>query len=339
MRARRQRPLRLLRSFFPTSWQMRRRYRLPSEEAGQPYYIYYPSGLVPDRPWPELTFDAQGVAVTAEGYNPVTIAQYALYSHERVTRRADASRDAFLAQVRYLVERQRSDGSYEYDFAFPEYGVEPGFICAMAQGTAASALVRAFVLTGDRRYRDAAASAAEPLKKDVSRGGASFIRNGYVFFEEVASPNPCHILNGHLFASFGIYDLNRFGLMDAELRSLYERSAETLLRWLPFYEDRGWSYYQLAVRGENVRHLAHISYHQLHVAQLYVYAAMTGKPEFRAIARRWEGALRDPSTRARVWLDSARWLGEIAMERAGFGRRGPWRPIDGLVPDGRVANA
>jgi heparosan-N-sulfate-glucuronate 5-epimerase len=334
MARKRPRALRLLRSFFPTNWEMRRRYRLPSEEAGQAYYIYYPSGLALDRPWPELTFDAEGVAVTAEGYNPVTIAQYALYSHERMSRGVDGSHEAFRAQARYLAERQRADGSYVYDVRFPEYGVEPGFICAMAQGTAASVLVRAFAVTGDARYREAARRAAEPLKKDVSAGGAAFIRGGYAFFEEIASERPCHILNGHLFACFGIYDLARFGLADTQLRSVHERSMETLLRWLPRYEHRGWSYYHLAERDGGARHLAHISYHQLHVAQLYVYAVMTGRADFRATAARWENALRDVRTRASVWFDSAGWLGEIASERVGIRRRGPWRPLHGLAPEG-----
>ena len=320
--------MRLLLSFFPTTWAMQRRYRLPSADDQQPYYIYFPSGLVPDRPWPELTFDDNGVAVTAEGYNPVTIAQFALYAHERSLRGVAGSRDAFLAQVQYLTSRQRSDGAYPYDFGVPEYAIQPGFICAMAQGTAASALTRAFVMTGDTRYRDAAMCAVEPLKRDVSVGGATFMRDGYVFFEEAASPQGYHILNGHLFACFAIYDLGRFGLADAELRSLHERAIETLLRWLPYYEDRGWSYYHLAVRGGGNRHLAHISYHQLHVAQLYVYAAMTGRQDFRSIARRWEGALHDFGTRARVWLDSALWITETAYVRAGFGRRGAWRPMN-----------
>jgi len=168
----RQRPLALLRSFFPTDWRMRRRYRLPSNDSGQAYYIYYPSGLVPDRPWPEVRFDADGVAVAATGYNPVTISQYALYSHERALRGVPGSRETFLAQARYLRDAQRAGGTYPYAIGHWEYGVAPGFISAMAQGTAASALLRAYAITGDERYREAACAAAQPLKRDVRDGGA-----------------------------------------------------------------------------------------------------------------------------------------------------------------------
>lgn len=311
---------------------MKRRYRLPTSEAGQPYYIYYPSGLEPDRPWPEVSFDANGVATTVEGYNPVTVAQYALYSHERLSRDVPGSKEAFFSQAAYLRDAQRADGAYPYRTGYPEYDVQPGFLSAMAQGTAASALIRAFAVSGDSSYRDAALRALQPLKTDVRQGGASFLRDGETFFEEVASDRPCHILNGHLFAAFGIWDVARFGLADDELLSLHADAIETLARWLPYYDAGGWSYYQLAVRDGNVRHLAHMSYHQLHVAQLRVYAEMTGRPEFAATAERWNDALSDVRVRAGVWLDSAAWLVETTRARAGLARRGPWRPMNLPAP-------
>lgn len=319
--------LRVLASFFPIDWRMNRRYRLPSGELQQPYYIYYPSGLIPDRPWPEVRFDFDGVAVTSEGHNPVTIGQYALYSHERLLRNVSGSRDVFLAQSRFLRDHQREDGAYPYETASPEYRAESGFISAMAQGLAASVLARAFALTDDSSYRDAAIRALGPLKRDVKSGGASYIRNGEVFFEEVATDDPCHILNGHLFAAFGIYDLSRFDSVDGELEDLHRAAIKTLERWLPRYDVRGWSYYHLAVRDGDIRHLAHLAYHQLHIAQLNVYAAMTGVAGFASMAARWQRSLDDYKMRARVWLDSASWLMEVSSERAGLIRRGPWRPI------------
>lgn len=306
---------------------MKRRYRVPSADPGQPYYIYYPSGLELDRPWPEVSFGADGVVTTTQGRNPVTVAQYALYSHERSLRNVPGSEQAFVLQIRYLRDVQREDGAYTYASAAPEYLAPPGYLSAMAQGVAASALVRGYTSTGDTAYRDAAVNALKPLKLDVAGGGAAFLRDGSVFFEEVASAQPCHILNGHLFAAFGLWDVLRLGLGDAELRALHERSIETLLQWLPLYDASGWSYYQLAVRDANTRHLAHMSYHQLHIAQLRVYAAMTGHDAFASTANRWEAALGDLRARARVWLDSAAWLVETTRAHSGLSRRGPWRPI------------
>lgn len=327
MSADRRRQLRLLRSFFPFVWRMRRRYRVPSAEPSQPYYIYYPSGEKPDQPWTGVTFDERGVIVGRKGYNPVTIAQYALYSHERSLRNIPGSHDAFRAQIDYLVDNQRGDGAYVYDDPTPQYGITEQFTSAMAQGVAASALARAFIQTSELRYRDAAVRAIEPLKRDVCEGGVSYIRDGDVFFEELATEQPCHILNGHLFAAFGVWDLQRIGLADQELTDLHAAAIETLLRWLPHYEDGRWSYYQLAIRNKNTRHYAHISYHHLHIAQLHVYAVMTGREEFREVAHRWEQRLERPDVRARVWLDSAGWLFETFGDRVGLMRLTPWRPM------------
>jgi heparosan-N-sulfate-glucuronate 5-epimerase len=311
--------IRLLRSYFPTSFRIRRRYRLPTAERSQPYYIYYPGSGVVDEPWKRVTFDRDGVVVTPQGYNPVTVAQYALYSHERMVRNVAGSDDAFRANAEYLRVHQRDDGALSYSFALPKYGVERGFISAMAQGTAASVFARHFALTDDARWADAAVLALEPLKRDVAGGGCSFIRDGAVFFEEVATDQPVHILNGHLFAAFGVWDLARFGLADPALRALHDAAVETLRRWLPRFEDRGWSYYQLATRA-GARHYAHIIYHHLHIAQLQVYAAMTGVSAFAETARRWEEGLRRFDLKARVWLDSASWLTERARYRLGFHR-------------------
>lgn len=315
----------LIRSYFPTSFRMRRGYRLPTSEPAQPYYIYFPG--VPERPWRGVTLDVNGVVVTPKGYNPVTVSQYALYSHERMGRNVGGSVDALSANAEYLRVQQRDDGGLAYPFAIPEYGAEQGFISAMAQGGAASVFIRQFALTNDSRWADAAVLALEPLKRDVARGGASFIRDGSVFFEEVATDRPVHVLNGHLFAAFGVWDLTRFGLADRTLRELHEASIETLCRWLPRYEDRAWSYYQLATRG-GVRHYAHISYHHLHIAQLHVYAAMTGVAAFEETAARWEAGLREPAVKIRVWRDSAGWFAERARSRLGSRRSDDrWRPI------------
>lgn len=321
------RTLSQLRTYFPLDWSMQRRYRFPSGDAGQPYYILYPGTRDPEAPWKGIAFDSSGVVTVRGAHNPVTVAQYALYAHERLSRGVPGSSDTFFTQVQWLLEAQRADGSYFYDFEVPEYGVKRGFISAMAQGLAAAALIRAYVLTGKRRYCVAAVSACEPLKQDVSTGGAAFMSDEHVFFEELAVTRPFHILNGHLFAAFGVWDLARLGVADARLRDLHDRAIQTLLEWLPYFEKRDWSYYQLAVRNGGRRYYASIAYHQLHIAQLRVYSAMTGIEEFERTARRWEAGLRSAAVRARFWCSNAVWLMHAASRRLGIEQRAPWTPM------------
>lgn len=315
-----------LRTYFPLDWSMQRRYSLPSGDVGQPYYIHYPGTRDPNIPWQGIAFDSVGVVVVRGLHNPVTVAQYALYSYERLLRGVPRSEETFFTQIEWLVKAQPPDGSYFYDLALPDYGVERGFISAMAQGLAASALVRAYVLTRRERYREAAIRACELLKRDVRDGGVTFLNDENVFFEEVASAWPCHILNGHLFAAFGLWDLARLGLADGRLCDLHERAVRTLREWLPYFDCGDWSYYHLAVRNRR-RCYANIVYHQLHIAQLHIYAAMTGVERFERTAQRWESGLRRPRVRARVLFNSVAWLSHVVARRIGIEQRTRWMPM------------
>jgi D-glucuronyl C5-epimerase C-terminus len=96
---------------------------------------------------------------------------------------------------------------------------------------------------------------------------------------------------------------------------------QTLIQWLPLYDDNGWSYYQLAARkGE--RHYASIFYHYTHIAQLNVFAAMTGCEQFRVFADRWRTGLNRVDVRRRVWKDSAKWLAQSVRRRVRTPRHG-----------------
>ena len=306
---------------FPRDWGLYRRYRLPSDDLGQPYYIVWDLarfGLE--------SFDAEGVRSTSGIYNPVSIAQYGLYCYGELVGGNEELRQPFLRQAQFLRSYQRQDGTLPYWNPFPRYCENPPWISAMAQGEAASLFLRAYALTSERSYLDAALHAVESLKADVARGGASFIRGNAVFFEEIASNEPVHILNGHLFAAFGVWELCRFGFGDSDLHRLHECAVQTLARWLPLFDASGWSYYQLALNESGARYYCPMNYHQYHIAQLYVYEAMTGVKAFGECARRWHAGLDDPKLRLRVWLDAVRFFAD-ASRRQVTHSVDAWRPM------------
>jgi hypothetical protein len=316
-----------IRRQFPLAWRMARPYRLPSSEAGQPYFVsWLPGGGTFGEHWTRAQFDAKGV-IRSQGtyYNPVTVANYALYHYEQLYRGIECARAPFLAQVDYLLHSQREDGAYPYAFALPRYGVGPGWLSAQAQGEAASALIRAYYVTKDPTYREAAVRAARLLGVDVSAGGVSFIRNGSVFFEELASADPVHILNGHLYAAFALWELTHFKIAPF-LSDLHAAAVDTLESWLGKYDAGGWSYYHLAAR-DGERRYATLFYHQTHVAQLHIYAAMTNRSAFMAASRRWRSAMDDARVRARVWIDGMEWLLKGMLRHARGSPTSPWVAI------------
>lgn len=308
---------------LPFSVRMRRRYRMPGSDPTGPYYlITEPGNGVFGEHWNE--FDEGGILRNGGHYNPVSIAHYALHCYDRFYAGDRLARDPFIRHADYLLRAKGDDGLYAYDFPYSQYGIERGWHSGMAQGEAASVFLRAYAVTSRRRYIDAAMHVLEPLQHDVSEGGTSLLRDGVAFFEEIAEA-PCHILNGHLCAAFGVWDICRAGFASPPLRAIHEAAIRTLRLWLPRFDANGWSYYQLAAR-DGERHYATYFYHETHIAQLDVYAEMTGCDEFRAMSRRWYAALGDMRVRARVWADIGDWALRSVRRRLSA-RAAPWRSI------------
>jgi hypothetical protein len=300
--------------------------RLPSRELGEPYYLQFEpgSGIYSER-WTE--FDANGVLYNG-AYNSVSIAQYALHCYDKAHAGDRDARAAFLCQAAYLREAQHPDGSYPYAYGHADFCLGPGWISAMSQGEACSVFLRAFALTKDQQYLDCAIAALKPLEYNTEAGGATYMSNNDTFFEEVAGM-PTHILNGHLCAAFAVWEACEYGIASRRLQELHEAAIDTLVRWLPLYDDRGWSFYDLGIQARAKRHYVPITYHQTHIVQLRVYAAMTGREEFAAMANRWEESLQRWDVRARVWSDGAKRLAESAFRRMRKTPNGPWRVLHG----------
>ncbi len=132
---------------------------------------------------------------------------------------------------------------------------------AMTQGQAVSVLVRAFSESGQQAYLRAAERATALMLKPLEQGGTSREAAGGLVLEEGPYPSCRAILNGWIFALFGLYDLELAagsGLVSKELES----TVNTLTQWLPQYDAGFWSRYDLS------GHLASPFYHRLHQAQL-----------------------------------------------------------------------
>lgn len=315
-----------LQRMFPLSWRMQRAYRLPTGVLGEPYFIrWLPDARPFGEGWNDATFSEDGVVQLNTFRNPVQIAQYALDQYERCDEASAKAR--FLAQADYFVRAQRADGAYPYPIALPAYSANPGFISAMAQGEVASVLLRAFALTRNDAYLEAGKSALRPLLRSVDDGGASYIDGEDLFFEEIAADPPCHILNGHIYAAFGLWEYVAAGFADAALCNAHQTALATLDRWLERFDLGGWSSYDLALDENGRRHFASLWYHQFHIAQLRVFAAMTGRPRFHTMADRWEGALTRFNVRAAVWEHGAKSLVSACGRRARGRVRSPFVPM------------
>jgi hypothetical protein len=311
---------------FPLDWRPRRGYRLPQSGLG-PYYIEWDAGngAYGER-WTNATRDSAGVLLTgdARAYHPIRIAQFGLHSHARwCFSRGEADRHAYLAQARWLAENARDrrgvQGCLVFDFPWPKYGAQAGWISAMAQGEAISLLLRAAEAEGDDAYAEAALNIASPFRFSVEEGGVVFrSRYGDTFLEEVAVQPACHILNGHIFSLWGLLDLASVR-RQPWIEQLASEALRTLRSRLNLYDAGYWSYYSLLGSRSGFRNVALLKYHAFHVAQLRVTAALTGDQYFADTARRWQEYADSAACRRRVLANTAAGLVPGLLKRDHMG--------------------
>ncbi|WP_200210539.1 D-glucuronyl C5-epimerase family protein [Micromonospora coerulea] len=248
--------------------------------------------------------DERGVVVAVgpagERYpNPVSMCLYALGEHSRALAVPGPDRErfaSFLTQANWLRAHQDSAGGWRYPVPVPRYGVTPGWYSGMAQGMAASTLLRAHDLTGERSFLDAADGAVDLLLRPVSRGGcADHDRLGRPFLEECPADPPSRVLNGALFALFGLVEHQSRRGGQADLLA-----ADRLAEELGGFDLGWWSRYDLRWSWP-----ASANYHALHVSLLRAAAALTGLSVFARTADRWSRQLRDPRCQLRARLVKA----------------------------------
>ncbi len=214
--------------------------------------------------------DECGLPVTSFGRGgvafPTTRFQKALGHWDRGLLREgdlDAHRAAFISLAEWAVEEQDRQGGWP---VWPLAGWESATpYSAMTQGQALSVLVRADSSSRDPRFMQAADHAAGLLLTTVESGGVSRSGVSGLILEELPTCPPSTILNGWVFALFGLYDLHLAAPAPRLLAALDGAAAE-LASALPGFDAGYWSRYD--ARGA----LASPFYHQLHIAQMEALA-------------------------------------------------------------------
>jgi heparosan-N-sulfate-glucuronate 5-epimerase len=192
---------------------------------------------------------------------PTTVVQFALghYDCYLATHDDDHLRLA-LAGAQWAVETQDNNGGWPI---WPILGLAcPSPYSAMTQGETISLLVRAFAATSDRRFLSAARSGLGPLISPIEAGGTSRPSASGLVLEEVPAIPPVTILNGWIFALFGLEDLRIADPDDQHVADSLADSLRALVAMLPGYDTGWWSSYDLSGT------IASPFYHRLHIAQL-----------------------------------------------------------------------
>ncbi len=244
--------------------------------------------------------DYQGVVGLQ--YNPIAIAQYGLGNFNLYRRTGSADRCAKFKRVAdWLVEKLEinPNGTWVWNHNFDwDYRatLKAPWYSALAQGQGISVLVRAYREFGKPDYLDAANRALVSFTRTVDDGGVQFLdADGNKWYEEyVVPPPPTHILNGFMWASWGLYD-HHLATGDELSKGLFDDAVSTLAANLHRFDTGRWSLYEIS--GTRMKMLASPFYHLLHIAQLEVMHRLTGHPIFAEYRDKWERYLKTPGNR------------------------------------------
>lgn len=237
-------------------------------------------------------------------YNPIAIAQWGLGNYNLFCHTGAAQQERkLIAASNWLCEHleQNSQGVWVWNHYFDwEYRtrLRAPWYSGLAQGQGISLLLRAHRLTREDRYQEAAERAFRSFTKNTNEGGVSFVdEKGHLWFEEYIVSPPTHILNGFIWAAWGVHDYF-LATQDAAASGLFARACETLSKRLAQYDLGFWSLYELS--GTRIPMVASPFYHRLHIVQLRVMYRLTGDPVFAHYADRWERYTLSRSNRTRA---------------------------------------
>ncbi len=163
------------------------------------------------------------------------------------------------------------------------------WICSMAQGQAASLLLRVGELTSSEFLIDEGRAALVCLDHDIEDGGVRASLNGHLWFEEHAVAPPAYTLNGFIVTLFGVRDAAIIA-EDDHCCELWNNGVESLISNLQMWDSDGWSLYDLSTQvfgPVSISNLAAPFYHRFHIELLSVMGDLTGNPVFADQREKW----------------------------------------------------
>lgn len=246
---------------------------------------------------PKKPVDENGVLIVdnmpdIEGrvYHPVNMTQHALYALESylVTgdnaylERAEANTQALLDGSEVI------DGArwfpYRFDYVLHQmYDMPAPWFSGMAQGLGLSLLTRMYEVTGDKSYANAAHQVFASFTEDATadRMFLNEDEDHNLWFEEyvAAAYPPSHVVNGHIYALFGLYDY-ALEFDNKEALHLFDAGATTMLNTFDQWrKEDDYSYYCASSLCWDTGWQP-TTYHRGVIRQLEDLALMTGDRKF-----------------------------------------------------------
>lgn len=292
--------------FFFEYWRVTHPSSLVAHSPALPTGIASQSLSLHSRLTPFLNFpkDKEGVFLTdyANGayrgisgfkYNPYNIADAAARLIEAYGKCKDPGLfDAFIDQEEWFEKNGKNlpNGGMVWQYDFPldnRYkNLKVPWSSAFAQGGYIKYCSFAYKVLKDKKYFDKAHRALLAFEIDIKEGGVCWFGPGsLIFYEEVPSDPPQHIMNGMLMALCDIWEYYQVS-KDELAKKIFNRGVQSVERLLPQYDTGFYSRYSLNPDAGFKDHYAlnNWNYHALFIKLLSDLHEITNKDVFMRYA-------------------------------------------------------
>lgn len=219
---------------------------------------------------------------------------------DNITLSSSAHFDHFLNAANYLFTHQDDKGGWpimvQRRLIPGVLELDPGWYSAMGQGQSISLLVRAYIVSKDFRYLDAAVKALSVFEVNSTEGGVKTTFAGvYDWYEEYPTLPSSYVLNGFIYSLLGLFDLKEVasGIGAQKAARLYETGIKSLKNMLLMFDNGSGTFYDLRHLSLGIApNRARWDYHTVHINQLHLLSLIDGHPLFSATAKRWTDYLK-----------------------------------------------
>jgi len=220
-----------------------------------------------------------------EALQPAGLAQLGLGWWERMLSGESSAADEFLVVCDGLENRavEERDALWWPSKVPLNKFIPLSVFSSLPQAQVVSVFIRAFLLTEHPRWKSLAVRALPTL---LSAQTSELVREteyGPVL-EEGPSEPPSHILNGWIYALWGLWEAS-VALGHEGAADMFEASIACLCEMLSSYDVGWWTRYSLY--PHLIPDLAKPFYHRLHVHQVEILYRLFGQSEFGDAAYRW----------------------------------------------------
>jgi len=226
-------------------------------------------------------------------YYPISIGQFGLaIFHTCLKTTAAEDKQRFLKIADWFIDNRETDerlGEYWLTHVpKPEFRMMDAWPSAFTQSRAISILLRAWQMTGREEYLQSATAALKIYDVSAGEKGVTTFTDAGPLYEEYPTHFITGVLDGSIFALFGLYDYVRAVDENAKAKRLFDEGCEALKKLLPRYDLGYWLRYNLCEQPFYPKlDPATIMYFRMIGTQLDLLTRMSGDKAFSEFADKW----------------------------------------------------